>query len=403
MNYATSVRDQLREETHCPVCDSTSVRVFLKILDVPVHCNLLYPTEESAIRVQRGDIVLTFCKVCQHIFNSHFDPDRMEYTGAYENSLDFSRHFQEYVSSLASGLIDRYNLRQKQVVEIGCGEGDFLRLLCKGGGNRGVGFDPSYKGPDNGSLKDENIRIIADFYSDRYAHYKADLICCRHMLEHIERPRDFLLQVRRAIGQREETVVFFEVPNALYTIRDLGIWDIIYEHCSYFSAQSLIRTFQDAGFTVLNVYAVFGDQFLCLEASPSVGVPSDEVRGARDMEELSILVSTFGESFRNKIKTWNEKLSQLFEGGSRLAMWGAGSKGVTFLNTVNGADQIGYAVDINLRKQGMYVAGTGQRIVSPEFLREYRPDTILVMNPNYLVEIQRNITQLGLKAEILPV
>jgi hypothetical protein len=78
------------------------------------------------------------------------------------------------------------------------------------------------------------------------------------------------------------------------------------------------------------------------------------------------------------------------EGGRRTVVWGAGSKGVTFLNTFRDSG-VDYAVDINTRKQGMYVAGTGQRIVPPEFLKDYQPDLITVMNPIYRKEIKQSI------------
>ena len=68
----------------------------------------------------------------------------MEYTQSYENSLHFSPGFQKFAADLADRLITRYNLRGKDVIDIGCGKGDFLKLICARGGNRGVGFDPSY-------------------------------------------------------------------------------------------------------------------------------------------------------------------------------------------------------------------------------------------------------------------
>ena len=47
------------------------------------------------------------------------------------------------------------------------------------------------------------------------------------------------------------------------------------------------------------------------------------------------------------------------------------------------------------------MAGTGQEVVSPEFLRDYRPDAVIVMNPIYKGEIGRNLEALGISAEIL--
>jgi hypothetical protein len=92
----------------------------------------------------------------------------------------------------------------------------------------------------------------------------------------------------------------------------------------------------------------------------------------------------------------------MVQAGQRTVVWGGGSKGVTFLNTLKIQDQIEYVVDINPRKQGMYIAGTGQRIVSPEFLQDYQPDALIVVNPIYQGEVQQLAGILGLTTDVLP-
>ena len=390
-------------QQHCPVCHHDGMTDFIALEDLPVHCNLLWPSREVALQAPKGDIRLGFCQKCGMIYNRLFDPNLLQYTLAYENSLFFSPHFQAYAEEQAAQLIKRYQLRDKDVLEIGCGKGEFLSLLCQGGQNRGVGFDPSYDGRGADSGMGENLIVIRDFYSEAYAEYAADFICCRQVLEHLQHPCDFLWQLRRTIGDRRDTVVFFEVPNVLYTLHDLGIWDIIYEHCSYFSAPALTRLFQETGFTVLQVYPAFDGQYVCLEAIPSA---EDALCGGEVSEEPRQMlgdVVAFGESYRNKVRTWNVRLGHLFAAGKRIVVWGAGSKGVTFLNTIEHGERIRYVVDVNPHKQGRYVAGTGQEVVSPEETARLHPDTILVMNPIYKGEILAKVSDLGLDAEIMVV
>lgn len=66
-------------------------------------------------------------------------------------------------------------------------------------------------------------------------------------------------------------------------------------------------------------------------------------------------------------------------------------------------DEADYLVDINPHKHGTYLAGSGQLVVGPQFLIEYQPDIILVMNPIYTDEISVILQELGLQAELLPV
>lgn len=382
----------------CPVCDTGSIMPVLTISQLPVHYHVLCATREEARQARRGDIDLAFCERCGHVFNRTFDPSIVAYTQSYENSLHFSPRFQAYARALADRLIERYDIRGKQIVEIGSGKGEFLTMLCARGENRGVGFDPSYvpTEPDVGG----QVTFVQDFYSEHYDHYHADLICCRHVLEHIERPRELLAGVRRAIGeQRPGTVVFFEVPNVAYTLHDMGIWDLIYEHCSYFSLGSLAHLFRACNFTINDLRVEFGGQYLAVEALPAAGPQRPRVW--EGLAELAADVARFARSYTQRVACWQERLGTMAREGQRAVVWGAGSKGVTFINTVDAQSVVEYVVDLNPRKHGMHVVGGGQPIVPPAFLQNYQPDYIIVMNPLYHDEIEQAAAGLGLTGAVL--
>ncbi len=396
-------KGQSRKPPLCPVSHSTDVQVFLEIPSVPVHCNLLWTSRNEALHAPRGRIKLAFSPRSGHVWNVAFDPQLMEYTQQYENSLHFSPRFQSYAHGLAARLIEQHTLRNKAIVEIGSGKGEFLRMLCEQGNNRGVGFDPSYVPEADGAGSAEQVQFVQDMYSERYADYTADFICCRHVLEHIQFPADMLLTVRKAIGNRHNTVVFFEVPNALFTLRDLSIWDIIYEHCSYFSAGSLTYLFKECGFEPIQTGEEFGGQFLTITALPASSDLETPTGAWDDLDEMAADVAVFASHYRQKVDEWTQRLEQMAAAGKKMVVWGVGSKGVMFLNTLPSRDKIAYVVDINPRKRGMYVAGSGQQIVPPEFLSDYQPDTVIIMNPIYMQEIQQTIAGLGIKAELLAV
>src|SRR3546814_20094622 len=64
-------------------------------------------------------------------------------------------------------------------------------------------------------------------------------------------------------------VAFFEVPNALFVFDRLSVWDIIYEHVSYFTPASLSRAFAFAGYAVRHLEEAFGGTILWIEAVPA--------------------------------------------------------------------------------------------------------------------------------------
>ena len=196
-----------------------------------------------------------------------------------------------------------------------------------------------------------------------------------------------LPQVRTVAAARGDGPVFFEVPNSLYTLRDLGIWDVIYEHCSYFTAPSLARLFGEAGFRVAETGETYGGQFLTLHGT--VGEPGQARASAAEIGAIANRVGAFAGHQRSKVAEWNERLASWLAEGRKPAIWGAGSKGVTFLNTLELGSRVLCAIDINERKHGRFVPGSGQEVVPPERAVELGADVVLIMNPLYRDEIRQ--------------
>lgn len=383
----------------CPVCGGGTEAPFVSIPAQPVHCNVLWDSHDGAVSAVRGDMDLVFCPTCGHVHNASFDPELTTYGGTYENSLHHSAVFQEYAEDLIDSLVERHDLRDSDVVEVGAGQGDFLEMLCAAGDNRGTGFDPSHIGDEQVS---DRVRVVTAFYGERFADHPADLIACRHVLEHIDDSGEFVQMIRRVIGERD-TLAFFEVPNAMWTLVDGGIWDLIYEHCGYFTPTSLHEVFRRADFDAADPRPVFGNQFLTIEATPRTDVAAPPDRLDDDVSDISDAVTRFAADYRREVDGWNDRFASMVADGRRGVIWGAGSKGVSFLNTIETAGVVDRAVDINPRKHGMFVAGAGQEIVGPDALTEDPPDTVLVMNPNYRDEIAATLASLDLDAELVTV
>ena len=388
------VQDNSRQLS-CPVCSATATSPVIRIQGVPVFCNVLWENREQALRAETGDIDLVFCHTCAHVFNASFDAGRMQYSPQYENALDYSPTFREYLRESAQRLVSTYQLRGKDIIEIGCGRGEFLRLLAQIGQNRCLGFDPSYHSrPDDEQTSTGPISIIQDYYSAQYAHHRADLFVCRQVLEHIAKPAPFLRMVQGAGDGKTDPVIFVEVPNAMFTLKELGIWDLIYEHCGYFTALSLRRLFVEAGLNPMNIEEAFGGQYLCIE-----GRRTDRQRKPENVSpDLSLAgveknVAAFAANYRQTVARWRRILNEIGRSGAKAAVWGAGSKGITFLNVLPSQAVIDVVIDINPHKQGLFVPGTGQQVVAPDRLPEIDPAVIIVMNPLYLDEIDQMISE----------
>jgi len=112
-------------------------------------------------------------------------------------------------------------------------------------------------------------------------------------------------------------------------------------------------------------------------------------------------VDRFAEQMPSFLSDWRKRLAHLRQEGRKAVLWGAGSKAVGFLSTLEVGPEIEYVVDINPYKQEMHLAGTGHRIVSPAFLKEYAPDLVVVMNPVYQEEVCGDLAAMGLSPEVM--
>lgn len=383
--------------------------IFYELDNIPVHSVLLMDTREKALGYPRGRIRLGFCKICGFISNTAYDPNLNEYSESYEETQGYSPTFNSFHTRLANRLIEKYDLHHKNVIEIGCGKGEFLTLLCELGDNSGIGFDPAYVDERNHSSARDRIKFINDFYSERYTDYKGDFVACKMTLEHIPQTADFIRTLRRSLDKQTGTIVFFQVPDVMRILRHQAFEDIYYEHCSYFSPGSLARLFRQHGFEVLDIWTDYDDQYLMIEAKISDAEIAPDGAGVtplaqeESLEELAEAVECFTDNITTKLADWRRDLAEFEANGQRVVLWGSGSKAVTFFSTFKEAQDIKYAVDINPHRQGTYITGTGQLIVGPEFLAEYQPDVVILMNRIYREEIQRDLTRLKLSPQVLAI
>ena len=367
---------------------------------VPVHSVMNIASRDEALNFPRGDIRLGFCGDCGFIFNTAFDLS-LRRSSDCEESQGYSPTFTAFLRELAEDLVGRYDLHHKRILEIGCGKGEFLELICELGDNRGIGFDPAYvEGRSTGSGKGQ-VTVIKDYYSEKYSDHTADAILCRMTLEHIPETARLVRTVRKAVGVNADTLVFFQVPDVTRILTDCAFEDVYYEHCSYFSPGSLARLFVKNGFEVLDAKTDYDGQYIMLESKPNAGINGKYSSVEQDLEDFEKYVDQFSQRYAEKINHWSKVLAGYQTQGKKVVLWGSGSKGVAFLTALNVGSQVEYVVDINPHRQGTYMAATGQLVVSPEFLRDYLPDAVVIMNAVYLEEIKRDLDKMELKPEIL--
>ncbi len=386
----------------CPACGEMELRIFFGEDSVPQNSCILMDDPEVSANFPRGKLDIAFCNACGFVTNTSFTPGAAEYSQRYEETQGFSGHFMAFAKELAERWVKDYDLENQTVLEIGCGKGEFLVEMAKAGAGDCIGIDPGVHPERIEDPEAADIEWIVDFYDERYTHLDADVVICRHTLEHIPNVAEFMSTIRRSIGDRPDTVVLFELPDVSRVLSEVAFWDIYYEHCSYFSLGSLARLFRRTGFEVVELSKEYDDQYLLIAARPSTipgaGEPLPE---EDDMDELRAGVESFRTGYQTLTDEWRGRLTELRDSGGKAVMWGGGSKGVSFISNLDISDEVVAVVDINPHKWGKFMVGSDHEVVSPEELKNIDPNLVVAMNPIYLEEIGSDLAELGVAAPLL--
>lgn len=381
---------------HCPVCEHAQIKPFLQRSQVPVHQNLVIPRADDTRTVTRGELDLVVCEACGFVFNQAFDLSRLSYGENYDNTQSCSAYFDAYLDGLVQDMVERQGVRNCTIVEVGCGKGHFLKKLVNypGANNTGFGFDPSYVGPLTDLIG--RLQFRTSYYDQSCTEIAADVVVCRHVIEHVPEPLQILRSVRAALASSPKARVFFETPCVDWILRHRVIWDFFYEHCSLFTAESLGLAFRRTGFAVERVEHIFGGQYLWLEARVA---DVDETLPATG---LTVKMATAYAAEERKLReAWLARLRDLGQNG-KLALWGAGAKGATFANLVDpDCILIDCVVDLNPNKQGRFIPGTGHPIVAPADLPGRSVCNALLMNPNYRQENLKLLAEAGIELNLI--
>ncbi len=391
----TTIPPHLPALTSCPGCDSALLGDSFFLAEQPVILNYRFASKEAARNVSRRDMELRECPDCGLIFNAILDAAAIPYDERYENRQNFSSGFRAMLEETSRGLTECYGLNGGTVLEVGCGKGDFLHLLCDHARARGLGYDTSYE--MTGTQTDSRVSFFQRYVAPVDVTENIDLVVCRHVVEHVPQIGDFFRLLHGIAVAGGNSAVYIETPALEWIVEHKAFWDVFYEHCNYFTMPTLHKLAAQAGFVVLDHRLIFGGQYQALELRPSATEAALPQSNEKRDKVLRALTETFA---RSQL----ELTSKLTEAGfaNGWAVWGAGAKGVSLANTFLDHPPA-YVIDSNPSKQGMFLPGTGISVIAPDDSRVASVPVILVANTNYLSEIRASLAQQGITPLLLSV
>lgn len=385
-------KDYPQERKICPCCGHI-MRHSYSLEGIPAQSTLLLDSADAALAFPRANLDLFVCTACGFAANLSYEEALVDYSSGYQDSQLNSATFRRYAGELLADWDKRYGVRQQSVVEIGCGQGDFLRLAAEEYEISGTGLDPAL----GVSANEGALEFRAETFDPGTVEGPVDYILCRHTLEHVTDVRGLLGQVLDLCRESPEAIVLFEVPDFDRILTEAAYWDVYHEHCSYFSAPALQALFRSVGFKVLRLSRTYNDQYLVIEARLEESAESDRSKLVPSC--YAKLTEEFSDACVRKIEYWRDWLEEANNADQRVSLWGSGSKAVSFMSgCFNEAVQ--NVVDINPARQGHFMPGFPTPIVAPESLVEQRPDHVLIMNPIYRDEIRDQLMALDIDCGI---
>ncbi|MEP6835991.1 MAG: methyltransferase domain-containing protein [Gemmatimonas sp.] len=300
-----------------------------------------------------------FIQLTQELDSSFYDE--------YVMTVSHAATMQNFQSQQARTFVERFALANRRVIEVGCGDGNYLDHL-RAAGALVTGNEPST--PFRALAVERGHTVMSGYIGANTPAQGGpyDAFVTRQVLEHVPNPRDFLAGITSSLV--EGAVGLIEVPCIEQTMRHQRYFDFFPDHLNYFTKGVLSRLLEQQGFEVLGLEEGMNGEFTVafVRWSPRTGVGALQCSLDNTTRELQ----TFAAAER--------------KAGRRVAAWGAGGKGIASL-TAAGLTDLAYVIDSDPHKQGKRLPGVGLLVVPPSHLAQEPVASIILTALAYREEI----------------
>jgi nucleoside-diphosphate-sugar epimerase/SAM-dependent methyltransferase len=276
--------------------------------------------------------------------------------------------------------MNRFNLKGKKILEVGCGKGEFLRIW-KDYDVRAVGIE--YDQELVTRARNEGMEVYKAYADDadtKLPEAPYDAFVQFNFLEHQPYPNDMLQCIYNNLT--EDGVGLVTVPSLEYILKYDGYYELIKDHIAYYSEETLKFLFQKNGFEVVDCHTVNRDTHSIM------------VRKRKKAD-----VSSWKENFDSLKQELFDYVNGYVGQGKKVAVWGASHQGFTLIPSLGLSDKIAYIIDSAPFKQGKYAPASHIPIVDRKHYFEEPVASILIVAPGYTDEIA-NIIKTELSADI---
>jgi SAM-dependent methyltransferase len=369
-----------QERTNCSACDSTDFQTILDLGIVPLAG--YFPSEDELDKESKYPLKLVVCKKCKLVqTDSMISPKLLFEDYRYLSSIGLSKHFE----NVANMLDDKYDIKGKDILEIGCNDGVLLKPLCDLGANA-VGIDPAKNVVK--VAREKGLNVHNGYFS--YENHKSfenkfDLVLSNNTFAHIIDIQDSVRGINNVLKPNGDFI--FEV-HYLKSLIEGNQWDNIYhEHIYYYSITALNNMFKTYDMTIIDFEEIpihSGSVRVTVRNSKS-DLPK-KIIDRIELESDTICnldyLSQYSMDVKKHISNFNKTLNKLQV--KNVAGYGASGRANMFCNVTGlTEDNIDFIVDESPERCGRYIANTKIPIVDVDTLKNSEVDLLILFAWNY--------------------
>jgi SAM-dependent methyltransferase len=381
----------------CRHCYSTLQHTFLDLGFAPP--SNAYLTADDLVKPEKFyPLKIKFCDQCWLVQTEDYtqvdELFSLDYAYFSSTSTGWMAHSAKYAEKMTQLL----QLTQRSlVIEVASNDGYLLKNFVAAG-IPCLGIEPT---ASTAAVAEElGIPVIRKFFGEELGKQlaadgkQADLIAGNNVFAHVPDINDFTRGLKAAL--KPGGTITLEFPHLMRLIEYNQFDTVYHEHFSYLSLYSVNRIFAAAGLRVwdieelpthggsLRVYGCHNKDVRETTSTVSAMLAQEAQRGLQ-------MLATYQDFQAKADRVKNDLLAFLIEkkrAGNKIAAYGAAAKGNTLMNYAGvKPDLVSFVCDAAASKQGKFMPGSHVPILTPEELRERRPDYVLILPWNIADEV----------------
>jgi SAM-dependent methyltransferase len=377
----------------CPICSGGNTLPVFSWSKLPTMLHTRCRTKTLAMEIPTAPVHYVGCATCGFVWNTLFDPKIVVYDARYENT---SKYFEQYIKD-SNELLDFIEPLGDTVyvLEVACGQGDFLQIMAEKLGSRlkaAVGIDPAVRT----NIQHHAIHLFSEYFnvaSIKEKEFAPNVVIALDYIEHIISPIDFIKQLQEIDSMDK---IILKTANFEYILDTKLYYEFTYEHCSLFMPQTLLGLMDRIGFVIVKLQKIYKEINMCVVGERNLPPPprtcTSTLHNNQFCEIYNLYEKLYNFSCGQKAFVENCKtvVRNAYEKYGTLAIAGSSGKGNIFLSFLeDNASLIAACVEINPNKQGCFLPVTGIPIVSPQESKDMGIQCLVLLTDVFFEAIKR--------------